>query len=134
MSDEPRKPGRPVKWTPTAREELLDKLQQYVDETEIPILAEFAYQNKVTRTQLYTFDELTYTIKLCMEKKESQLERKALERTIDHTMAIFSLKQLGWKDTQTIEHKGGIDLYSMTIEEREERIKELLKAREKSIN
>jgi len=126
MSDEPRKPGRPVKWTPTAREELLDKLQQYVDETEIPILAEFAYQNHMNRSQLYHYDELSNAIEECREKKEAQLERLALTNKISRAMAAFSLKQLGWKDTQSIEHSGSIDFYAtLTPEEREARMKEL---------
>ena len=41
-------------------------------------------------------------------KKEAQLERLALRKEINHTMAIFSLKQLGWKDTQDIAHSGTI--------------------------
>jgi len=108
MSDEPRKPGRPIKWTPTAREELLDKLQQYVDETEIPILAEFAYQNHMNRSQLYHYDELSNAIDECREKKEAQLERLALTNKISRSMAAFSLKQLGWKDRIDLEHSGNI--------------------------
>lgn len=81
---------------------IADKLMEYVTKTRIPILAEFAYKNKVTREYLYTLSEkdeqLFNAIKYCVLKKEAVLEKGALTGSLDHTMAIFSLKQLGWKD------------------------------------
>jgi len=76
------------------------KLERYIKKTRIPIVTEFAYQNDVRREFLYTCEELKHTIKKLIEKKESQLERLALDKEIDKSMAIFSLKQLGWKDVQ----------------------------------
>ena len=45
---------------------------------------------------------------LLIAKKEAQLERLALEKQIDSRMAIFSLKQLGWKDKAELEHTGNV--------------------------
>lgn len=80
------------------RGDLHDRLVKYIDETDIPIVAEFAYQNKINRSQLYEL--YPDTIKMLIDKKEAQLERGGLDKKIDKTMAIFSLKQLGWKDVQ----------------------------------
>ena len=104
MSDEMTKRR---KWTPTAREELLDALMAYVDDTEIPILAEFAVQNHVRRQALYEFAELSDAIKEAVEKKEAGLERLMLTGKAT-TGCIFSLKQLGWKDTHDVEHSGNL--------------------------
>lgn len=82
--------------------EILAKLEKYINETNIPIVAEFAYLNKIRRQFLYENKELSDAIKTLIDKKEAQLERGGLDKTIDKTMAIFSLKQLGWKDVQEV--------------------------------
>jgi hypothetical protein len=48
--------------------------------------------------------ELRY--RQCLTKKEAQLERKALYNEINVSMAIFSLKQLGWSDRTEQTHRG----------------------------
>lgn len=78
--------------------ELADKYREYIDTTDIPIVAEFAYQNGIERTLLYDREELSTLTKMCIMKKEAQLERKSLQGEVNTTQAIFSLKQLGWKD------------------------------------
>lgn len=90
--------GRPVKYTKEKLEEINSALKKYVDEEDIPILAEFAYQNDINRTKLYEFDELKDAIKKCVTKKEANLERFGLLGQVNTTIAIFSLKQLGWTD------------------------------------
>lgn len=99
--------ARPREWD---RAELLDELLQYIENTAIPIVAEFAYTRGVRRDYLYDMPELTNALKACIEKKESALERKALAGDVNVTMAIFSLKQLGWSDRQDITHKGDKEL------------------------
>jgi len=94
--------GRPTKLTPEGFQELADKFAQYIDETTIPIVAEFAYLNNVLREQLYDWPEFATLLKRCKEKKESQLEKGALGNKVNVSMAIFSLKQLGWSDKQDI--------------------------------
>lgn len=102
MSD--KKLGRPVEYTPEIIENINEKLVCYIDTTDIPIVAEFAYKNNVRRQFLYENDILSDTIKRLIDKKEANLERQGLENKINHTMAIFSLKQLGWKDRQEIDN------------------------------
>lgn len=97
-----RAPGRPREYD---REALALALARYIDATKIPILAEFAYLHEVTRELLYEWNEPFPTlVKRCVLKKESALERGMLDEEINVTGAIFSLKQLGWKDR--VEHSG----------------------------
>ena len=100
--------ARPKEYTKERIEEILISLDTYIAQTDIPIVAEFAYQYEVRRQALYEYEEFSDTLKRLIDKKEAQLERKALDREIDHTMAIFSLKQLGWRDKKEIEHSGEI--------------------------
>ena len=89
-------------------ERIKKQLSDYIASVEIPILAEFAYTHGVARSTLYEYEELSTLLKQCIEKKEAQLERKALEGDVNTTMAIFSLKQLGWRDKHDVEHTGAI--------------------------
>lgn len=105
MADEERKEhpgGRPCLYTKNEIDELAAKFEQYIAETDIPIVAEFAYQNNIDRTLLYDRPELSTLTKRCIAKKEAQLEKLALARKIDASTAIFSLKQLGWRDKHEI--------------------------------
>ena len=90
------------KRTQKQKDDLLARLEKYVEETDIPIVAEFAYQNRVRRQYLYENPLFQDSIKRLIDKKEAQLERGGLDKSIDKTMAIFSLKQLGWKDVQDV--------------------------------
>lgn len=94
---------RPREWD---REELRIALLDYIERTPIPIAAEFAYTNGLHRQQLYEMEELSDALKQCITKKEAALESQALNGSVNCTMAIFSLKQLGWKDTHEQTHKG----------------------------
>jgi len=89
--------GRPVKYTDEKIQEIIALLNTYIEETQIPIIAEFCYKNNIRRQILYEIPELSDIQKRLIEKKEAQLERLGLEK--NNTMAIFSLKQLGWRDT-----------------------------------
>ena len=80
--------------------------RSYIDDTDIPIIVEFAYQNNIPREALYDYPEFSTLKKECIDKKEAQLERKGLAGDIDRTMAIFSLKQLGWSDRHAHEITG----------------------------
>lgn len=101
------KGGRPRNLSAEQVANLLQKFEQYINETDIPIIAEFAYQNEINRQTLYDYDEFSTLIKICIDKKEAQLERKALQGEVNPTVAIFSLKQLGWKDRQEIDQNIG---------------------------
>lgn len=95
--------ARPREWD---RAELLEALLTYTEETSIPIVAEFAYKHGVARQLLYDMPELADALKACIVKKEAALESRALSGDVNCSMAIFSLKQLGWKDTHEQTHKG----------------------------
>jgi hypothetical protein len=97
--------GRPRTFTDEQVAEIRDKLVQYIATTEIPIVAEFEYLNDIIRQILYDYPEFSTLTKKLIAKKEAQLERKGLMNEVNSTMAIFSLKQLGWRDKQEIETK-----------------------------
>lgn len=101
--------GRPIEYTPEKIEEIIQKIIEYTDKEELPIVADFCYKNDIRKATLYERPELSYYIKRMMEKKEAVLEAGALTGSINVTMSIFSLKQLGWKDQTSIEHSGSID-------------------------
>jgi hypothetical protein len=95
--------ARPREWDRAA---LCEALIQYTDSTDIPILADFANKHGVLRQYLYDLPELTDAIKACTQKKEAALEHMALSNSVNCSMAIFSLKQLGWTDKIDQTHKG----------------------------
>ena len=101
------------KWTKPVIEKIRVQFELYIEATDIPIVSEFAYQNNISRQRLYEFAEngelFSDTIKKCITKKEAQLEKLGLLSVINPSMAIFSLKQLGWKDKQEVEMSGGLD-------------------------
>lgn len=104
-----KKCGHPVTvWTEKKIKETIEEMEQYTDESAIPIFAEFAYKHHYNRTKLYSIVPLRDSIKRMMMKKEAQLEKLALAGKAAPAMCIFSLKQLGWSDKQEIdvtEHK-----------------------------
>lgn len=102
--------GRPRRYSDEEVKEIKDALSLYIENTEIPIVAEFAYLHDVHRSTLYDYEEFSSLLKKCIDKKEAQLERQGLANNINATMAIFSLKQLGWRDKQEIEHSGDLDI------------------------
>lgn len=100
--------ARPVKYTKEKINEIELKLNEYIESTDIPIVAEFAYMYGIRRSTLYDIKELSYTMGKLRDKKEAQLEKLGLYSKINASLAAFSLKQLGWRDKQDIEHSGGI--------------------------
>ena len=108
--------GPPIKHD---RGKLIQKLNEYIDHADVPIIAEFCYQHGIRRQNLYdiatTNQELDDSIKRCIEKKEAQLEKKALAGEVNPIFAIFSLKQLGWTDRQEV-HTTTTSKYDITIE------------------
>ena len=106
--------ARPVKYTKKAIEKIRLDMEKYTKRENIPIVAEFAYKYNVPRQTLYVFAEqdakFSDTIKQLVAKKESQLEKLGLLNAINPSMAIFSLKQLGWRDKQEMEHSGQVGI------------------------
>ena len=95
--------ARPRSRTQTQDEQLFDRFKKYIDNTTLPIIAEFAYMNEIDRNYLYDNAIFSTLLKRCIAKKEANLEKGALTGKLNPTMAIFSLKQIGWKDKQADE-------------------------------
>ena len=103
------KGGRPKKWGPQEVKAIQMALENYIDNTDIPIVAEFAYMNNLSRQSLYDYsEEFSSLLEKAISKKEAALERKALNGDVNVSMAIFSLKQLGWSDKRQHEF-GNLD-------------------------
>ena len=100
--------GRPPNFTQKQIDELIKKYEIYINTHDIPIIAEFCYQNNITKDDIHNNIEFHTLNKKALAKKESALESKSLKKEVDTTMAIFSLKQIGWRDKQEIEHSGDI--------------------------
>jgi hypothetical protein len=133
------KRGRPKEHSDDKVAELVAKFRQYIEETDIPIIAEFAYQNDVTRQLLYEREEFSTLLKKCVAKKEVALERGALTGALNPTMAVFSLKQLGWTDKHQVEstntnHNTNQDITQLSPDERRARIDELNRRRGNGAN
>lgn len=98
--------GRPKgsyeKYSPKFRIQLLNKFLNYIKRTQIPIIQEFCYKHNIPKSSIYEFDEFSEPLKMCIAKKEANLEKLGLKNKLNPTVTIFSLKQLGWKDTNTI--------------------------------
>ena len=95
--------ARPRSRTQEQDEQLFDRFKKYINNTTLPIIAEFAYMNDIERQYLYDNQMFSTLLKKCIAKKEANLEKGALTGKLNPSMAIFSLKQIGWKDRQETE-------------------------------
>ena len=91
-------------------------INDYTNKTDLPILKEVCYKNGWRYESIINLEvkepELDDVIKRLVNKKEAELERGGLNGKYNNTMAIFSLKQLGWKDKQEEEYKKDIESLS----------------------
>ena len=102
--------GRPRTVNPPERiADILKKLETYIEDPKnlVPIIQEFCYLNDVSRDTLYDNKEFSTLLKKLIAKKESMLEKLCLQNKVNAPMAIFSLKQLGWRDRFDSEMKDG---------------------------
>ena len=90
--------------------EICEAIKAYTDNVTVPIISEFCYKNDIRKQRLYEDDRFSDSIKRLIEKKEANLEKLALAGKVNTTMAIFSLKQLGWTDKQEISHSGEVTI------------------------
>lgn len=115
------KGGRPRTYNKTQIEEIKKIMEKYIAESDIPILAEFAYKNDITRQIFYDYPEFSTLVKKLFDKKEAQLEKLALFNVINPAMSIFSLKQrwAGWSDKQniSIENDGQLQEFTKIVKE-----------------
>ena len=104
------KRGRPPK---IKIETLIKDVDDYISNAEPPIVAEYAHMHNITRQYLYELatknKDLSDAIKRISEAKEIKLERGGLDGTYAPSVAIFSLKQLGWKDTAEVTDTKALD-------------------------
>lgn len=93
--------GRPPK-PKYELEFMLGVLEKYTQEAKLPILKEVCYLNDWDYDYVTELarerPELSLSIKKLLGKKEVVLEKGGLTGKFNHTMVIFSLKQLGWRD------------------------------------
>lgn len=98
-------------------DEICNALDSYtahcVKQKEVPILKEvfvkkgwsYDYVCKILNGRLLEAndDRLDTSIKNLVYAKEYMLERLGLKGKINSTLAVFSLKQLGWRDQQQVD-------------------------------
>lgn len=88
---------------------LIQDIIDYTEQTEYPILKELCYLKHYNYDYVMQLqrnnEELSQPIKELLYKKESYLEREGIKGNLAQTMAVFTLKQLGWKDNIEVEHK-----------------------------
>ena len=102
--------GRPIEFTPERIQEIIEKMERYIEENDIPIVAEFAYQNDIRRAALYEYQDFSYTLQKLINKKEAQLEKLGLFNVVNASMAKFSLAQMGWSEKQETKVDGGVQI------------------------
>jgi hypothetical protein len=104
------KVGRPRKFSKKQVKELMCAFEEYIQNTEVPIINEFTYQQGIIRQNLYDYPEFSTLLKRCTEKKEVALEKGMLSGNMPPAAAIFSLKQMGWRDKHEVEHNGSMKI------------------------
>lgn len=81
---------------------IMEYANEYLKVVDIPIVCEFANAIGVVGDTLYhkadAEPEVREAIKMIADAKQVVLETGALTGKLNATMAIFSLKQMGWKD------------------------------------
>ena len=97
-----RKPHSGRKYSDADIKRIIAEFDAYIENTTIPIVSEFCYTHDVLKDDLYNYEEFYPVTRRCIAKKEAMLEKLSLTGQISTTQAIFSLKQLGWKDKQDI--------------------------------
>ena len=102
------KRGRPPKHSDESIAALVAAFREYIDTTDMPVISEFAYQHEIDKTLIYDKEEFSTLRKKAIAKKEAYIEKGALTGLLNPTMAIFSLKQMGWRDKQDVEHSGDV--------------------------
>lgn len=87
--------------------DLIADVDDYIATADPPIIAEYAHLHGITRQRLYQLadeekghgkPQLFDALKKLSEAKEIALERGGLMERYHPSVAIFSLKQLGWRD------------------------------------
>lgn len=98
------KMGAPIKYN---IQEMIKTVEQYTASTDLPILKELCYKQHWSYDYIMELkrkhEDLSQSIKELLCKKEAQLERMGLMNKANTKMAMFSLKQLGWRERVEIQ-------------------------------
>jgi hypothetical protein len=70
---------------------------------EVTVKQNWTYMNAERLRSKEGYEAYAEAVNKLFDAKEYMLERLGLDGKVDKTMAIFSLKQLGWKDQQSME-------------------------------
>ena len=97
------KAGKPAVKTDDEIIRMVEAFGDYIQDTQIPILAEFAASQGVSARWLCEHKEFDDLRELCKTKKTAGLERSGLNNEVNARIAEFSLMQLGWSKQQAIE-------------------------------
>ena len=99
------KPEKRKRLTPKDIQAIKLKYLEYIQETDIPIVNDFAFRMQMRRETLYQNKVLREITELAVLKKLAALERGMVTGTLPVAGCIFALKQHGWKDRQEVETK-----------------------------
>ena len=86
--------GRPLKYTPKYRKDLLKKFEHYINNTECPIIVEFAVKNNIAKQRIYEFQEFADLLKKANNKFEQYLVNDLLHNKASNkdSSRMFLLK------------------------------------------
>lgn len=97
------KPAKRRRLTQKEIQVIKEKYMDYIMNTDIPIVNDFAFKMQMRRQTLYENKELKELTELSVLKKLAALERGMVTGTLPVAGCIFALKQHGWKDRQEVE-------------------------------
>lgn len=99
-----RRQTRRPRLTPEEIESIRIKFKEYIENTPLPIVSEFAYEIDVSKQIFYDHEELRPLTERATLKKVAAYERGMVTGTLEVAACIFALKQHGWKDRQEVEN------------------------------
>ena len=100
---------------------LVKDIKEYTKNTDYPILKELCYKKHynydVIMAKQRDDEELCQSIKELLYKKEAYLEYNGVHGKLSNTMAVFTLKQLGWRDLVEINNRTEISKLDELLKE-----------------
>ncbi|MCY6957845.1 terminase small subunit [Clostridium brassicae] len=111
--------------------DIIEKLNIFIDENEEPLIQEFCLQYGISRSRFYDYaaenKQLSDTIQKAIDKQEIFLIKNTERGKLNPTFVIFRLKQkcFGWKDKQEIDQTVNAEVVTLTQDQKEKKLKEL---------
>ena len=81
-----------------ARELIVKAFIDYTLNTEMPTLAEFCSDTFLPPSTLKTWPDFIKALEIAKAKSEAHIFKQAIDKQMPIPIAIFALKQYGWKD------------------------------------